>query len=168
MNLASLWSLPLLFVCENNQYAVSTCCSDSIAGGNLTKRAAGYGMVGASVDGNDLEAVHFAAEDAIGYVRSGSGPYFLECKTYRIEGHYVGDAMIYRSRTETDEWRARDPIHRVERLLVERNILSYSQYQDIRAEVEEEVRQAVEYAEDSPDPSLTAIYEDVYTGGVGS
>lgn len=168
MNLASLWNLPVLLVCENNQYAVSTCCANSIAGGNLIKRAAGYDIAGACVDGNDLEAVHFAAKDAIGYVRGGHGPYFLECETYRIEGHYVGDPMVYRSRTEIEEWRKRDPIVHVEHLLVERRILSQEQCQDIRAEIEAEVREAVEYAENSPEPSLAAIYEDLYTGGVYS
>lgn len=168
MNLAALWHLPVLFVCENNRYAVSTCCANSIAGGDLVGRAAGYGIAGTHVDGNDLEAVHFAARDAIGYVRGGHGPRFLECQTYRIEGHYVGDAMIYRSKDETDEWRKRDPITHVEQLLMERDVLDQKQLQAIRAEVEEEVREAIEYAKNSPEPASAAIYEDLYTGGVGS
>ena len=168
MNLASVWNLPVLFVCENNGYAVSTCCADSIAGGNLVKRAAGYDIPGVRVDGNDLEAVHFAARDAIAHVRGGQGPYFLECETYRIEGHYVGDPMIYRSREEIEEWRRKDPIVRAEGLLVERSILSPEQCQASRAEIEAEVQEAVEYAENSPNPSLAAIYEDLFTDGVSS
>jgi len=168
MNLAALWNLPVFFVCENNRYAVSTCCADSIAGGNLVKRAAGYGIAGASVDGNDLEAVYLAARAAIGHVRGGQGPYFLECATFRIEGHYVGDAMLYRSRTETDEWRKRDPILHVEHLLLDRGILSREDCEGMRAEIEEEVRGAVQYAESSPEPGPAAIYEDLFTDGAAS
>jgi pyruvate dehydrogenase E1 component alpha subunit len=165
MNLASLWKLPVVFVCENNQYAVSTHYATSIAGGGLVGRAAAYGIPGLSVDGNDLEAVHFAAKDAIAHVRAGEGPYFLECNTYRIEGHYVGDPMAYRKRAEVEEWRARDPISRVGQVLTERGILTQQECAEIHAEVEAEVRGAVQYAESSPDPALSSMFDHVYTQG---
>ena len=166
MNLASLWKLPVLFLCENNQYAVSTRYTNAIAGGSVAKRAAGYDMPSALVDGNDLEAVHFAAQDALRYVRDGHGPYVLECKTYRIEGHYVGDAMVYRTKAEVEEWRRKDPLLHVERLLMERGILTQEACRAIEAEVQAEVDEAVEVAENSPEPSLDSIFEDLYTGEV--
>jgi pyruvate dehydrogenase E1 component alpha subunit len=162
MNLAALWKLPVLFLFENNRYAVSTETSRSMAG-NMEKRAAGYDLPFIKVDGNDLEAVHFAAQDAIAYVRSGEGPFVMQGDTYRIEGHYYGDAMVYRSTEEVDGWRKKDPIMRVEKLLVDRGIMSESEYQLVRAEIQQEVDEAVAFAEASPQPAPESIFEDVYT-----
>ncbi len=163
MNLAALWSLPVVFLFENNRYAVSTEVSCSMAGCDMLKRAAGYGIPARQVDGNNLEAVHFAAEAVIDYVRSGKGPYVLECDTYRIEGHYYGDAMVYRPKEEVEQWRQKDPIVRVEKVVVERGILSEAQCREIEAEVRQEVEAAVEFAENSPEPPLESIFEDVFT-----
>jgi TPP-dependent pyruvate/acetoin dehydrogenase alpha subunit len=162
MNLASLWKLPVLFLFENNRYAVSTETSRSMAG-TMEKRAAGYDLPFIRVDGNDLEAVHFAAQDAIDYVRSGKGPFVMQGDTYRIEGHYYGDAMVYRSTEEVDGWRKKDPIMRVEKLLVDRGIMSEAEYLIIRSEIQQEVDEAVAFAEASPQPALESIFEDVYT-----
>lgn len=162
MNLASLWRLPVLFLFENNHYAVSTETSRSMAG-NMEKRAAGYDLSYRKVDGNDIEAVHFAGEEAIQYVRSGHGPYLLECETYRIEGHYYGDAMVYRSSDEMDLWRRKDPILYIEKLLQKRGISSLQGQEEIRYEIQSEVDKAVEFAENSPQPALESIFEDVYT-----
>ncbi len=163
LNLASLWKLPVLFLFENNRYAVSTEASRSMAGGSMAKRAAGYDIPSIILDGNDLETVHFAAQEVIEYVRQGNGPYVLECNTYRIEGHYYGDAMVYRSKEETEEWRKRDPILRVECLLIERGILTEAQCRNIQEEMQKEVDQAVAYAENSPEPAMESLFEDVYT-----
>ncbi|MCJ7518934.1 MAG: thiamine pyrophosphate-dependent dehydrogenase E1 component subunit alpha [Anaerolineaceae bacterium] len=162
MNMASLWKLPVLFLFENNRYAVSTETSRSMAG-NMEKRAAGYDLPFVKVDGNDLEAVHFAAQDAIAYVRSGKGPFVMQGDTYRIEGHYYGDAMVYRSTDEVDGWRKKDPIMRVEKLLTERGVMSEAEYQLVRAEIQQEVNEAVAFAEASPQPAPESIFEDVYT-----
>jgi TPP-dependent pyruvate/acetoin dehydrogenase alpha subunit len=162
MNLASLWKLPVLFLFENNRYAVSTETSRSMAG-TMEKRAAGYDLPFVKVDGNDLEAVHFAAQDAIAYVRSGKGPFVMQGDTYRIEGHYYGDAMVYRSTEEVDGWRKKDPIMRVEKLLVDRGIMSEADYLIIRSEIQQEVDEAVVFAEASPQPAPESIFEDVYT-----
>jgi TPP-dependent pyruvate/acetoin dehydrogenase alpha subunit len=162
MNLASLWKLPVLFLFENNRYAVSTETSRSMAG-TMEKRAAGYDLPFVKVDGNDLEAVHFAAQDAIAYVRSGKGPFVMQGDTYRIEGHYYGDAMVYRSTEEVDGWRKKDPIMRVEKLLVDRRIMSEAEYLIIRSEIQQEVKEAVAFAEASPQPAPESIFEDVYT-----
>jgi pyruvate dehydrogenase E1 component alpha subunit len=166
MNLAALWSLPVLFLFENNQYAVSTQCSSAIAGGNVTARAAAYGIPGAKVDGNDFEAVFLAAYEAIRAVRERQSPYLLECITYRIEGHYYGDPMAYREQSEVDEWRKKDPILRLEMRLIEQGILSAEQCDQIRVEVQAEVDEAVRFAEESPDPPIESIFEDVYTGSL--
>ncbi len=165
MNLAALWKLPVLFLFENNGYAVSTRSSCSIAGGSLVKRAAGYGFPAQSVDGNDLEAVYFAGCEAIQYVRSGKGPFLLECNTYRIEGHYYGDAMVYRSKEETDEWRKKDPIARVEALLNSRGILTEPECRQVQAGVQREIDEAVAFAESSPEPTPDFLFEDIYTEG---
>jgi acetoin:2,6-dichlorophenolindophenol oxidoreductase subunit alpha len=163
MNLAALWKLPVLFLFENNRYAVSTETSRSMAG-CMEKRAAGYDIPFAQVDGNNLEDVHFAAQYAIAYTRSGKGPFLMQCDTYRIEGHYYGDPMVYRSSQEVDAWRKKDPIIRVERILVERGILSKEEFQLVRAEVQKEIDEAVTFADLSPQPTLESIFEDVYTG----
>lgn len=164
MNLASLWKLPLLFLFENNQYAVSTHFTKAIAGGGLRRRASGYDIPSAAVDGNDLEAVHFAARKAIDHARGGNGPYLLECLTYRIEGHYVGDPTVYRERDEVAEWQRKDPIRRVERLLIERGLSTEEECRAIEAEALAEVDEAVAYAESSPEPALDSLFEDVFTG----
>lgn len=163
MNLAALWELPVIFLFENNCYAVSTEVNHSMAGCNMLNRAAGYGIPATKVDGNNLEEVHFAAEEAIDHVRSGKGPYLLECATYRIEGHYYGDAMLYRRKEEVEGWRQRDPIVRAETVIIERGILSEAECRGIEAEARKEVENAVEYAENSPEPPIESIFEDVFT-----
>lgn len=166
MNLASLWDLPVFFLFENNHYAVSTEVDCSMAGCDMMKRAAGYDIPAKRVDGNDLEEVHFAAEEIIDSIRSGGGPYLLECETYRIEGHYYGDAMVYRSKEEVDEWREKDPIQRVEARLIARGVLSEAECRELESEVIERVEEAVEFAEKSPEPPLDSIFDDVFTDEV--
>ena len=162
MNMASAWKLPVLFVFENNCYAVSTHTSTSM-GGSMEKRAAGYDLPFKKVNGMDLEAIYFAAKKAITHVRSGNGPYVMQCDTYRYEGHYYGDPMVYRSKGEIESWRKKDPIVQIESILVERKILSEEEYEKIKADIQLEVDKAVSFAEASPQPQVESIYEDVYT-----
>ena len=162
MNLASVWQLPVLFLFENNRYAVSTPTSKSM-GGSMEKRAAGYDLPFKKVDGMDLESVYIAAKEAIAYVRSGKGPYVMQCETYRYEGHYYGDPMIYRSKEEIDEWRKKDPIQHVEDIMAKRNILTKEEYQKIKEDIQAEVDEAVAFAEASPQPPIKTMFEDVYT-----
>jgi len=162
MNMASAWKLPVLFLFENNRYAVSTHTSKSM-GGSMEKRAAGYDLPFKKVDGMDLEAVHMAAKEAITHVRSGKGPYILQCDTYRFEGHYYGDPMVYRTKEEMDGWREKDPIMRVEEIMVKRGILIKEEYQKKRADIQMEVNEAVAFAEASPQPPIESMFEDVYT-----
>mgnify|MGYP000898613624 FL=1 len=162
MNLASLWKLPVLFLFENNHYAVSTEISRSMAG-SMAKRAAGYDIPFIEVDGNDVEAVHFAAEEVIDHVRSGNGPFVMQCNTYRMEGHYFGDAMVYRTSAEVEEWRKKDPILHVEQLFRERSILTVDEIANLRAGIQAEVDDAVAFAENSSQPALDSIFSDVYS-----
>lgn len=162
MNLASLWKLPVLFLFENNHYAVSTEISRSMAG-SMAKRAAGYDIPFTEVDGNDVEAVHFAAEEVIDHVRSGNGPFVMQCNTYRMEGHYFGDAMVYRTSAEVEEWRKKDPILHVEQLFRERSILTVDEIANLRAGIQAEVDDAVAFAENSSQPALDSIFSDVYS-----
>ncbi|NPV41616.1 MAG: thiamine pyrophosphate-dependent dehydrogenase E1 component subunit alpha [Anaerolineae bacterium] len=162
MNLASLWKLPVLFLFENNHYAVSTEISRSMAG-SMAKRAAGYDIPFTEVDGNDVEAVHFAAEEVIDHVRSGNGPFVMQCNTYRMEGHYFGDAMVYRTSAEVEEWRKKDPILHVEQLFRERSILTADEIASLRAGIQAEVDDAVAFAENSSQPALDSIFSDVYS-----
>lgn len=163
MNLAALWQLPVIFLFENNQYAVSTEVSCSMAGCDMLKRAEGYGIPAQKINGNDVETVHEAATEIISFVREEKGPYLLACDTYRIEGHYYGDAMVYRSKEEVEEWRQKDPIAYAEFLILDRGILSEKACREIESEVRAEVQEAVHFAESSPEPGLDAIFEDIYT-----
>src|ERR671936_344526 len=112
-NLAAIWKLPVVFVCENNQYAMSARADWAVAGGDPAKRAAGYGIPGVTVDGMDLFAVHAAAGELVERARRGDGPSYLVCNTYRFHGHHAGDPLNYREKEEVERWRLQDPIERV-------------------------------------------------------
>ena len=147
MNLAALWRLPLLFVCENNLYAMGTRIDRAQAETELTRKAAAYAMAAAAVDGMDVLAVEAAARRAAEAVRAGKGPYFLECRTYRFRAHSMYDPELYRSKTEVEEWKQRDPIMTFSRQMREENSLSDSDLAQMEREVASEVEQAVAFAE---------------------
>ena len=147
MNLAALWRLPLLFVCENNLYAMGTRIDRAQAETELTRKAAAYAMAAAAVDGMDVLAVEAAARRAAEAVRAGQGPYFLECRTYRFRAHSMYDPELYRSKTEVEEWKQRDPIMTLSRQMQEQNSLSDSDLAQMEREVASEVEQAVAFAE---------------------
>ena len=147
MNLAALWRLPLLFVCENNLYAMGTRIDRAQAETELTRKAAAYAMAAAAVDGMDVLAVEAAARRAAEAVRAGQGPYFLECRTYRFRAHSMYDPELYRSKTEVEEWKQRDPIMTFSRQMREENSLSDSDLAQMEREVASEVEQAVAFAE---------------------
>src|ERR671937_1118961 len=152
-NLAAIWKLPVVFVCENNQYAMSARSDWSVAGGNPASRAAGYGIPGIAVDGMDLFAVHSAASELVERARRGDGPAYLVCNTYRYHGHHAGDPLNYREKEEVERWRQQDPIERVKRAAAERGIMSESEMADLERRVEAQIDEAVEFAKNSPDPS---------------
>jgi TPP-dependent pyruvate/acetoin dehydrogenase alpha subunit len=163
LNLAAVLCLPVIFLCENNQWAVSTPASKSIPIANVADRSAGYGMPGVIVDGNDVLAVHHATQKAVERARSGRGPTLIEAKTYRWEGHFRGDPQVYRSQQEVDEWRTqRDPIILFEKVLESKGLLTTATAETIRANVRQALQAAIQFADSSPEPSPEQLYSDLY------
>jgi TPP-dependent pyruvate/acetoin dehydrogenase alpha subunit len=162
MNMVSLWRLPVIYICENNLYAVSTHVRRSTAVEDISVRAAGYGMPGVTVDGNDLDAVHQAVAEAVERARSESQPSLIECKTCRWEGHMVGDRELYRTREEVEGYRQCDSLARLRAKLVSRGAASDDELAAIEGEVEAELQQAIEFAVNSPAPEPETATEGVY------
>jgi TPP-dependent pyruvate/acetoin dehydrogenase alpha subunit len=162
VNLAALWALPVVFVCENNRWASSTAHRLSTAGGSIAARAAGYGIPGEGVDGNDVLAVHAAAARAVERARRGEGPSLVEAHTIRWVGHFEGDAQAYRTREEAAEGRRTDPIARLRRRLEERGLLDAAQAERVTAGVTAEIDDAVAHAEGSPLPEPQEALTDLF------
>jgi pyruvate dehydrogenase E1 component alpha subunit len=161
-NLAAIWKLPVVYVCENNQYAMSARSDWSVAGGNPAGRAAAYGIPGVSVDGMDLFAVHAAASEQVERARRGDGPAYLVCNTYRYHGHHAGDPLNYREREEVERWRQHDPIERVKRVAVEQGAMTAEEIAQLERQVEAQVDEAVEFAKSSPEPMPDQLMTDIY------
>jgi len=163
LNMASIWKLPVIFVCENNLYGISMHQSRHQAIQDVADRAVAYNMPGVVVDGNDIFAVYEAANEAINRARNGQGPTLIECKTYRHRGHFEGDPTTYRDPEEVREWLNKDPIHRLFEYMIENNISTEEEIQRINEEVNKEIDEAVRFAEESPYPPLESAVEDIYT-----
>jgi pyruvate dehydrogenase E1 component alpha subunit len=162
-NLASVWKLPVIFLCENNQYASTTPYRSSTSVEDIADRARGYGMPGVIVDGNDVFAVYEAAKAAVERARDGGGPSLVEAKTYRIKGHFVGDPELYRSKEEVQEIFAKtDPISRFERQVSSEGSLSREKLDAIKLEVQELIDKALAFAKESPEPDPSELFGDVY------
>jgi len=162
VNLSAVWTLPVVFFCENNRWASSTANSLSAAGGSIAARAAGYGIPGETVDGNDVLAVWEATTRAVERARRGEGPSLIEARTIRWVGHFEGDPQSYRSKAEVDEGRRTDPIPRLARLLEERGLLDAAHAERIRAGVVAEIDDAVAHAEASPLPAPEDALADLF------
>ncbi|MBP1775046.1 MAG: pyruvate dehydrogenase component, alpha subunit [candidate division NC10 bacterium] len=165
LNLAALWKLPVLYVCENNQYALSTPLRESVGLPELSERARGYGIPGARVDGNDVLAVHAAAAEAVRRARAGEGPTLLDCLTYRFFGHFTGDkghGITYRTKQEMEEWRNRCPIARLRRHLLGAAMATDAQLEKIETQAQALIAAAAQYGLDSPWPSPEEALEDVF------
>lgn len=162
LNMAALWKLPVLFVCENNQYGMSMQVNRATAKLPIAQRADGYGMVWHYIDGNDLLLVYETMQDAIGHVRSGEGPVLVEAETYRYFGHSKSDRNLYRTKEEIDEWRKIDPIDRFRKYLEGAGILTEVGVEKITLDAQEVVSEAVEFAESSPEPDVETLTEFVY------
>lgn len=161
-NLAAIWDLPVIFVCENNVYAEFTDSRTMTRVPRVADRAAAYGIDAVVVDGNDVEAVHRAALDAAERCRSGQGPVLIEADTYRWHGHYEGDAQPYKPEAESAAWREQDPLVRAGRLLVEREEATEDEVEQVRAEAREKVEQAVERARAADGPDPEEAYANVF------
>lgn len=164
LNMASVWKLPVVFVCENNGYGMSTSTERSTAVPNIADRAAGYAMPGVIVDGNDLSAVAEASHDAVERARRGEGPSLIECKTYRHRGHSKSDRNRYRTKDEIEDWMAnRDPIARYEAQLIAFGIASEAELEEVRQTVEVAIAEGIEFAKASPIPAAIDLADYVYT-----
>jgi TPP-dependent pyruvate/acetoin dehydrogenase alpha subunit len=161
LNLASIWDLPVIYLCENNFYGISSYIKDAMKVKNVADRMAAYKIPSEIVDGNDVMSVFDAVNRAASYCRSGKGPYFLECVTYRWEGHSRSDPCVYRTAEEKNEWVAKCPIKRLEKLLIEEG-LDQKELSKIRSGVENEIESAVEFAQNQPDPVFSELYKDLY------
>lgn len=162
LNLASVWALPVLFVCTNNQYGMSTHISKVMKDTDITHRAIPYAMKSMSVDGNDAEAVYNTVSEARAYVRAKSEPVLIVENTYRISGHSKSDGNLYRTKEEIQYWKQLDPIELHRKKVLERGLLSEAEIRAIDASTTEIIERAVKYAIESPYPKVEDIYEDVY------
>ena len=164
MNLASIWKLPVLFVCENNRYAESTPFEYSVAGGSVSNRADGYGIPGVTVDGQAVLDVFEVAKEAVGRARSGEGPTLIEAQTYRYLGHAGhDDPLTYRSEEEQEYYMNRDCIATFKKYILDSSFANENELGEIENNCEAAIATSVKFADDSPYPSDDALTEDVYT-----
>ncbi len=162
LNLAAIWNLPVVYFCENNQYAMSMAIGRASKVEKLSDRAAAYGIPGVTVDGNDLLAVYLATQEAVARARRGDGPTLIEAQTYRWKGHSKSDKQRYRTKEEVKEWQERDPITRLAHKLLAAGILTEAAFSQLQAQVDAEIAAAIEFAKASPEPDPTTILEGVY------
>jgi pyruvate dehydrogenase E1 component alpha subunit len=163
INLAACWNLPVVYVLENNMYAIDTGIVESCKVANLSERAKGYGIPSQTVDGNDVLAVYEAVGKAVARARKGQGPTLIECKTYRYHGHAQGAPQAYyRTKEEVEEWMKKDPIPRYRKVLVDKGILTEKDAGKIDQTIAEEIEKAVDFAKKSPYPAPEETLADVY------
>lgn len=162
LNLASLWKLPIVFFCENNFFGMGTAIARASAVTEIARRADAYNIPAAVVDGMDPDAVFAATKAAVEHARSGEGPYFIECRTYRFRGHSMADAVLYRTKAEEDVWRQRDPIDQFARRLEAEGVLKSGDLDGVRDEVERLTEAAVAFAESSPEPEISTLFDKIY------
>ncbi|KPL18032.1 MAG: acetoin:2,6-dichlorophenolindophenol oxidoreductase subunit alpha [Anaerolineae bacterium SM23_84] len=165
INIAASFSLPVVYVCENNLFGVGTRQCPAVRKiQNIADRAVGYSIPGVVVDGNDVLAVYGAASEAVERARAGEGPTLIECKTYRWRTHFEGEPDTYRDPAEVKEWLAKEPIGRFKAALVKQGVLTEDEAQAIEQRVIEELEEAVRFAYDSPEPAVAEALTDVYAG----
>ena len=162
LNMAAVWKLPVIFVCENNQYGMSTSIERSTAVARIAERAAAYSMPGLTVDGNDFNAITEAVDAAVRRARAGEGPSLIESLTYRWRGHSKSDRNRYRSKEEINDWISKDPIARFTTFLIEQAVITPQEAATIEAEVAQEIAAAIEFAKASPDPQVAQVSRYVY------
>jgi TPP-dependent pyruvate/acetoin dehydrogenase alpha subunit len=164
LNLAGVMKLPIVYICDNNCYAMTVSAECALPIKDIAVRAAGYGFPGLVVDGNDVLAVYEATQEAIGRARRGEGPTLIECKTYRWLGHSINDPQEYRTAEEVEGWKKRDPIQRLENSLRQKGLLDDGKVKEIYRAVDEEIEEGVRFAEASPPPvfedALASVYAD--------
>lgn len=163
LNLASIWNLPVVFVCENNGWASTTRSDEGLAVESVADRASAYAMNGVSVDGNDVFSLHEAVRVAVEAARNGKGPTLLEARTSRMKGHFVGDPMSYRDKADLEKWAEHDPLVFAASRLLEEGILQDSLRKQIHAEAEAEISSAVDYARSGSEPDRRDVAAFLYS-----
>ena len=170
MNLASIWKLPVIFVCENNQFAITTSYQNSVAVENVSDRAQAYNMPGILVDGQNVEAMYEATTEAVKRARNGEGPTLIEGLTYRFEEHSLGLGRVrrgeYRTSEEISKWRERDPIGIHSQKLIDRGVLSEDEIDKIESDSKKEIEEAVEFARNSKFPEPEELFEDMWANPI--
>lgn len=162
LNLSKVWKLPVLWVCENNQYGMGTAVERASAVSDIRQKAEGYGMKNSQVDGMNLMTVRKAAAEALKYVKEGNGPYLLEVVTYRFRGHSMGDPERYRQQDEVHCWEENDPIGIYQKYLEEVEKIKPEEFLTLHQKADEEIQKAVEFAEASPNPAPEELFEHIY------
>jgi pyruvate dehydrogenase E1 component alpha subunit len=161
-NMAALWKLPVIFICENNGYAMGTSVERTTIQTDIYKLGLPYGIPSSAVDGMDPAAVHVAMDEAISRARAGEGPTFLEMRTYRFKGHSMSDPQKYRTKEELESYKAKDPIEMTKQTIVEKAYADDKWFEDMDAKIKAIVDEAVQFAEESPYPDASELYTDVY------
>ncbi len=161
-NMAALWKLPVIFVCENNGYAMGTSVARSTIETDIYKLGIPYGIPSSAVDGMDPVAVHNAMNEAVDRARAGEGPTFLEMRTYRYKGHSMSDPQKYRTKEEVESYKAKDPIEIVKQAIEANKYADDKWFEEIEAKIKGQVDEAVQFAEESPWPDASELYTDVY------
>lgn len=162
LNMAALWNLPILFVVENNKWAIGMAHERATSQPEIYKKASVFGMPGVEVDGMDVLAVRTVAQEAVARARAGEGPTLIECLTYRFRGHSLADPDELRSKTEKEAWLARDPLKKLADHLVEQQLVKESELEAIRKRIQAEIEDAVKFAQDSPEPDASELYRFVF------
>jgi|LSQX01.2.fsa_nt_gb pyruvate dehydrogenase E1 component alpha subunit len=162
LNIASLWKLPVIFLCDNNQYGISINIKDSTSVENIADRGVAYNIPTKIVDGNSILAVYEATKEAVNHAKSGNGPYLIEAKTYRFRGHMEGDQRSYRTREEESQWMEKCPLRRFENKLLEQGVITDTWIVTEKNKIEKEIENAISFAENSIDPGKEDLFKDIY------
>jgi len=162
INLAAVWKLPVIFVCEVNEFAISVPKWQSTSVKDISARAKGYDIPGITVDGNDVYAIYEAAAEAIKRARAGKGPTLIECKTYRWRGHWTGDPEVYRTREDVKAWMEKDPIKRMKAKMLDDKVATEAELDAIEKKAIADVEEAAEFAVNSPEPDPKTVMDNVY------
>ena len=170
INLAAIWKLPVIFLCENNQYAVTSSFKKMVSSENISDRAASYAIPGVLVDGQDVIAMHEAVSHAVERARSGQGPSLIEGRTYRYYDHSLGMNRIvrasYRSDEEMEHWKQRDPIDIHKTLLISQDIATQDEIDQMKDEIKNQIDEAVEFARESPYPDSSELFDDMFANPI--
>ena len=162
MNMAAIWKLPVIFFLENNLYGMGSHVEEVFAVKELYRVAEPYGVPSVQIDGMDVLAVREATQDVVDRVRSGGGPYFIEATTYRFRGHSMADPSGYRGKEEEEHWRKRDPITLFHHCMSEGGHLTADELKELETQVEQEIAEAIQFADESPEPQPEALWENIY------